>query len=398
VLTDAKIDSLRNDTPGCAERRHFNHAGASLPPRRVTEAIIDHLMLESMRGPMEAAALVTDELAMLRTNAAKFIGAEEGEVALGGSGSALWGNVFASLPPLRSGDRILIGRQEWGGNVASMQRAASHAGASIETIPCMDDGSVDANALSAIIDDRVALISLTWLPANGGLINDAEAIGRVANAAGVPYFVDAGQALGQLPIDVSRIGCDVLKAAGRKYVRGPRGTALLYVRSKFLEKLNPSFVDVSSGPLVNGKVELRDDARLFETSEAPISLLLGLGAAIALASELGVEAIQTRIALLATQLREGLKRIPAVEVRDLGTKQSGLVSFTVEGISASVVRSKLAEKSISIGANGIPYTPFDMTARGLQEIARASVSYFNTAGEVDGLVYAVEQIAKDAIQ
>ncbi len=398
MLTDAKIDSLRNDTPGCAERRHFNHAGASLPPRRVTEAIIDHLMLESMRGPMEAAALVTDELAMLRTNAAKFIGAEEGEVALGGSGSALWGNVFASLPPLRSGDRILIGRQEWGGNVASMQRAASHAGASIETIPCMDDGSVDANALSAIIDDRVALISLTWLPANGGLINDAEAIGRVANAAGVPYFVDAGQALGQLPIDVSRIGCDVLKAAGRKYVRGPRGTALLYVRSKFLEKLNPSFVDVSSGPLVNGKVELRDDARLFETSEAPISLLLGLGAAIALASELGVEAIQTRIALLATQLREGLKRIPAVEVRDLGTKQSGLVSFTVEGISASVVRSKLAEKSISIGANGIPYTPFDMTARGLQEIARASVSYFNTAGEVDGLVYAVEQIAKDAIQ
>lgn len=398
MLTDAKIDSLRNDTPGCAERMHFNHAGASLPPRRVTEAVIDHLMLESRRGPMEAAALVTDELAMLRTSAAKFIGADEGEVAFGGSGSALWGSVFAALPPLKSGDRILIGRQEWGGNVASMQRAASQAGANIEIIPCMDDGSVDANALSAMIDDKVRLISLTWLPANGGLINDAEAIGRVANAAGIPYFVDAGQALGQLPIDVSIIGCDVLKAAGRKYVRGPRGTALVYVRSKFLETLNPAFVDVSSGPLVKGKVELRKDARLFETSEAPISLLLGLGAAIALASELGVEAIQARIAVLATQLREGLKRIPAVEVRDLGTKQSGLVSFTVEGISAPVVRSRLAEKGISIGANGIPYTPFDMTARGLQEIARASVSYFNTAGEVDDLAHAIEQIAKDAIR
>jgi selenocysteine lyase/cysteine desulfurase len=398
VLTDATIDSLRNDTPGCAERRHFNHAGASLPPRRVTEAIIGHLMLEATRGPMEAAALVTDELAMLRTNAAKFIGADEGEVAFGGSGSALWGRMFAALPPLRSGDRILIGRQEWGGNVASMQHAASHAGASIETIPCLEDGSVDSNALSAMIDDRVRLVSLTWLPANGGLINDVEAIGRVANAAGIPYFVDAGQALGQLPIDVSRIGCDVLKAAGRKYIRGPRGTALAYVRSRFLKTLNPGFVDVSSGPLVNGKVELRKDARLFETSEAPISLLLGLGEAIALASELGAEAIQARIALLATRLREGLKRIAGVEVRDLGTKQSGLVSFTVEGISASVVRSRLAAKSISIGANGIPYTPFDMTARGLQEIARASVSYFNTAGEVDDLVYAVEQIAKDAIR
>ncbi|HEV7305583.1 aminotransferase class V-fold PLP-dependent enzyme [Ensifer sp.] len=398
MLSDAKIDSLRNDTPGCAERRHFNHAGASLPPRRVTEAIIDHLMLESRRGPMEAAALVADEVAMLRSNAARLIGAEDGEVAFGGSGSALWGSVFAALPPLRSGDRILIGRQEWGGNVASMQRAAAHAGASIETIPCSEDGSVDANALSAMIDDKVRLISLTWLPANGGLINDAEAIGRVANAACIPYFVDAGQALGQIPVDVSRIGCDVLKAAGRKYLRGPRGTALAYVRSKFLETLNPAFVDVSSGPLVNGKVELRKDARLFETSEAPISLLLGLGEAIALASELGVEAIQARIALLATQLRKGLKRIPGVEVRDLGAKQSGLVSFTVAGIPASVVRSRLAEKSFSIGANGVPYTPFDMTARGLQEIARASVSYFNTAGEVDDLVDAVEHIAKEAIR
>lgn len=398
MLTDARIDSLRSDTPGCAARRHFNHAGASLPPRRVTEAIVGHLMLEATRGPMEAAALVTDELAMLRTNAANFIGAGEGEIAFGGSGSALWGSVFAALPPLRSGDRILIGRQEWGGNVASMQRAASHAGASIEIIPCLDDGSVDANALSAMLDDKVRLISLTWLPANGGLINDAESIGQVANAAGVPYFVDAGQALGQLPIDVSKIGCDVLKAAGRKYVRGPRGTALVYIRSKFLETLNPGFVDVSSGPLVEGKVELRKDARLFETSEAPISLLLGLGEAIALASELGVEAIQARIAFLATRLRKGLACIPGVTVRDLGTKQSGLVSFTVEGISASVVRSKLAEKSISIGANGVPYTPFDMTARGLQEIARASVSYYNTAGEVEDLVDAVEQIAKDAIR
>ena len=210
--------------------------------------------------------------------------------------------------------------------------------------------------------------------------------------------MDAGQALGQLPIDVSKIGCDVLKAAGRKYVRGPRGTALVYIRSKFLETLNPGFVDVSSGPLVDGKVKLRKDARLFETSEAPISLLLGLGEAIALASELGVEAIQARIAFLATRLRKGLACIPGVTVRDLGTKQSGLVSFTVEGISASVVRSKLAEKSISIGANGVPYTPFDMTARGLQEIARASISYYNTAGEVEDLVDAVEQIAKDAIR
>jgi selenocysteine lyase/cysteine desulfurase len=343
---------------------------------------------------MEVAALVADQLSVLRANAARLIGAEAGEIAFGTSGSAVWGMVFAALPPLRPGDRILVGRQEWGGNVATMQRAVARAGATLEVIPCRDDGSVDADALAAMIDDKVRLISLTWLPANGGLINDAEAIGKIANAAGIPYLVDAGQALGQVPIDVAKIGCDVLKAAGRKYIRGPRGTALLYIRSTFLKTLEPVFLDVSSGPLVDWMPEIRTDARLFETSEASVALHMGLGEAITLASELGIDAIHNRIGILSAMLRQGLQAVPEVEVRDLGTKQSGLVSFTVEGVSASYVKSRLAEKSINIGANGVAYTPFDMTARGLHEIARASVSYFNTVGEVARLVEAVTQLAR----
>ncbi|WP_320199725.1 aminotransferase class V-fold PLP-dependent enzyme [Agrobacterium sp. rho-13.3] len=394
MLTDATIQILRDDTPGCAELIHFNHSGASLPPKRVTDAVVSHLKREALRGPMEAAAQVADRLSTLRANATRLIGAEAGEIAFGTSGSAVWGMVFAALPPLRPGDRILVGRQEWGGNVATMQRAVARAGATLEVIPCRDDGSVDADALAAMIDDKVRLISLTWLPANGGLINDAEAIGKIANAAGIPYLVDAGQALGQVPIDVAKIGCDVLKAAGRKYIRGPRGTALLYIRSTFLETLEPVFLDVSSGPLVDWMPELRTDARLFETSEASVALHMGLGEAITLASELGIDAIHNRIGILSAILRQGLQAVPGVEVRDLGTRQSGLVSFTVEGVSASNVKSRLAEKSITIGANGVAYTPFDMTARGLREIARASVSYFNTVGEVTRLVEAVTQLAR----
>ena len=78
-----------------------------------------------------------------------------------------------------------------------------------------------------MLDERVRLIALTWLPANGGLINPAAAIGEVARRHGIAYFVDAAQAVGQLPVDVARIGCDVLSGAGRKALRGPRGTGLL---------------------------------------------------------------------------------------------------------------------------------------------------------------------------
>jgi len=241
-----------------------------------------------------------------------------------------------------------------------------------------------------------ASVALTWLPANGGLINDAAAIGRVTRAAGVPYFIDAGQAIGQLPVDVATLGCDMLKGACRKYLRGPRGTALLYVRKAFLPSLEPAFIDVHSAPWVDGGPVPRQDARLFETIETSIALQLGLGAALRHAYSLGIPAIRERINLLADGLRARLGDIRGVAVRDLGTERSGLVSFTVEGLGAQEVRTRLAREQITVGANGVPYTPLDMTARKLTEIIRASVSYFNTEEEIERLAVAVARIAYGA--
>jgi cysteine desulfurase / selenocysteine lyase len=187
-----------------------------------------------------------------------------------------------------------------------------------------------------------------------------------------------------------------LKAAGRKFLRGPRGTAILYVRNEFLPRLTPSYLDVLSGPIVNGMVTVRDDARRFEAGENSPALLLGLGAAIHQARTLGLGEIRDRIALLANTLRENLRSIPKVTVQDLGSELSGIVSFTVEGIPAGEVRATLAERQIAIGANGVPYTPLDMAARGIDQIARASVSYLNTPSEIILLSEAVADIARRA--
>jgi selenocysteine lyase/cysteine desulfurase len=393
MSTALDIDALRAETPGCTTGIHFNHAGASLPSRQTLAAVIDHLQREALSGPMEAAASVADLIAEARGDAAALIGATPEEIAFTTSGSAGWGMAFAALPPLASGDRVLVGRQEWGGNLATLRAAADRVGAEIEIIPVKEDGSADAAALANMIDRRVRLISLTWLPANGGLINDAAAIGKVARKAGIPYVIDAGQALGQLPVDVEAIGCDVLKGAGRKYLRGPRGTAILYVRRAFLEKLQPPFLDVLAAPWVDDGPRIRTDAQRFETSEASIALRLGLGAALKQARSLGISQIRNRIATLSERLRGELIRVPGIAVHDLGTERSGLVSFTLRGMSASTLRAKLAEKRITIGANGVPYTPLDMKARGLNEIARASVSYLNTDAEIDRLCETVSEIA-----
>jgi len=396
MMGDFDVEQLRSETPGCKAGAHFNHSGASLPSRSTLETIRDYLREEAADGPMETAAKASERLDAVRADAASLIGADLAEMAFAGSGSAAWGMAFAALSPLAAGDRILVGRQEWGGNLATMQAAAQRAGAQIEVIPVHEDGSVDAAALASMTDERVRLVSLTWLPANGGLINDAAAVGRVTRAAGVPYFIDAGQALGQIPIDVAALGCDVLKAAGRKFLRGPRGTALLYVRRGILSQLTPPYLDVGSGPIADGKVDVCDDARRFESAENSPALLLGLGNAIREARSLSVAAIHDRIASLADTLRDHLSSIPKVTVRDLGSQHSGIVSFTVGGIAPVQLRAALAERAIAIGANGIPYTPLDMTARGLNQIARASVSYINTVQEIALLSDAVAEVARRA--
>jgi cysteine desulfurase/selenocysteine lyase len=133
--------------------------------------------------------------------------------------------------------------------------------------------------------------SLTWLPANGGLINDAAAIGRLTRSAAVPFLIDAGQALGQIPVDVQLLGCDILKSAGRKHLQGPRGTAILYVRRGFLDRLDPAWVDVAAAPWRDDDFVLESSARRFETSEQSLALLCGLAQAVA---ELKAQDLQRR--------------------------------------------------------------------------------------------------------
>jgi selenocysteine lyase/cysteine desulfurase len=395
-MAELDINALRAETPGCSEVAHFNHSGASLPTRATLAAITDHLQREALAGGMEAAAGVGEALNELRADAAALINATPAEIAFTTSGSAGFGLVFASLPPLKPGERILVGRQEWGGNLATLRAAADRAGAKVEAIACRDDGSVDPEALAGMIDEQVRLVSLTWLPANGGLINDAAAVGRVTRAAGVPYFVDAGQALGQIEVDVAAIGCDMLKGTARKFLRGPRGTGLVYVRSDFLSRLTPPFLDVQSGPWSDDRPRPRHDARLFETIEGSIALQLGLAAALKQARRLEIQSIRGRINALSTGLRARLHQIKGVTVRDLGQERSGLVSLTVEGIGAQDVRKRLAAERFNVGANGVAYTPLDMKARGLTEIIRASVSYFNTEDEIERLVRAVQAIARSS--
>ena len=393
-LTPSAVQALRALAPGAQSTVHFNHAGASLPSEATLLAIHAHLKREAAQGPMEAGVAARDLIEAARTLAAQLFNAQIEEIALTGGNSPGWGAAFAALPAWRPGDRILVGRHEWGGNLAAMRLIAQRAGATLETIPSDDSGCVDAEALEAMLDDRVRLIALTWLPANGGLINPAAAIGRVARKHGIPYFVDGAQAVGQFSIDVREVGCDVLSGAGRKALRGPRGTGLLYVRRDFLDRLTPAFVDTHSAPLgADGEPTLRADAARLESAENSLALRCGLANALREALDVGLDTIRATIDANAQALRAELAVIPGVSVLDQGRDKSGLVAFNLAGHDATDVQRALAAQGITIGSNGVPYTPLDMQARGLDRVARASVSYLTSGNEIDRLLEALRKLA-----
>jgi cysteine desulfurase / selenocysteine lyase len=241
-VTPSELEKLRADTPGVANRIHLNNAGAALMPKPVIEAIHGHIDLEASIGGYEAADMRKAETSAVCDSVARLLGASRTEIALIGNATLAWDMAFYSLP-FAKGDRILTARAEYGANYVALLQVAMRTGAVIEVIPNNDRGETDPEALEAMIDERVKLIAITWIPTNGGLINPAAAIGRLARKYNILYLLDGCQAAGQMPTDVRELGCDMFSATGRKFLRGPRATGLLYVKQSLLERLEPAMID-----------------------------------------------------------------------------------------------------------------------------------------------------------
>jgi selenocysteine lyase/cysteine desulfurase len=383
----------RAETPGCAEVAHFNNAGSSLPPQPVLDAVLGHLQREAVIGGYEAEAEAAERLDAVYDELAALLGCDADEVAVVENATRAWDMAFYAMR-FGAGDRILCARAEYESNVIAFLQVARHTGATVEYVPNDEHGQLSLDALRDAIDERVKLIAITHVPSNGGLVNPAEEIGAIAREASIPYLVDACQSVGQLPVDVRRIGCDVLSATGRKYLRGPRATGLLYVRRELVGELEPPLLDLHAARWVaDDRFEIRPDAKRFENWEQYIAGKLGLGAAARYAREWGLEAIARRVGALAARLREGLADVDGVNVHDLGVRKCGIVSLTVDGLASDAVKRSLAERAINVSVNPGHYTRFDMQARGLPDLVRASVHYYNSEDEVDGLVDGLAAIA-----
>jgi cysteine desulfurase/selenocysteine lyase len=377
------VQRARRETPGCENVLHFNNAGAALMPQQVLHATIGHLQLEALVGGYEAAAQAHEAVEHAYTAAATLLGCRRDELAIVENATRAWDMAFYAVP-FAPGDRILTAVAEYASNYIAFLQVARKTGAVVEVIPNNESGQISVDALRQAIDGRVKLIAITHVPTNGGLVNPAAAVGKVAREAGVLYLLDACQSVGQMPVDVETIGCDMLSATGRKFLRGPRGTGFLYVRRAVLERLEPPFLDLHAAQWVaRDRFEVRPDARRFENWETYYAGKIGLGVAIDYALQWGLDAIWARVSRLADALRRGLSAVPGVTVRDQGLERCGIVSFDVAGNNADGVQRRLAAERINVSVSRLPSTLLDMQARGLHDLVRASVHYYNTEEEIE---------------
>jgi selenocysteine lyase/cysteine desulfurase len=387
----------REETPGCAHLIHLNNAGASLVPRPVRHAVDEHLDLEDELGGYEAVEAHADAFRAVGDHLGRLVGAQRRNIALAQNSTVAFAQALGAFD-FMAGHSILTSRADYASNQIMYLSLARRLGVEVVRAPDLAAGGVDPDAVRDLIRRRrPALVALTWVPTNSGLVQDVAAVGEVCRSADVPYLVDACQAVGQLPVDVKAIGCDYLAATARKFLRGPRGIGFLYVSDRALAAgAYPLFVDMHGATWTDpDRFELTPDARRFESWEIGPALVLGLGAAARYALDtVGIETARDRAHALARYARERLATIPGVRVLDRGPELCAIVTVQPAGRRGPDIKLALRARGINTSSPEREDAVIDMDAKGTASALRLSPHYYNTAGEIDTAVEALREVVR----
>ena len=378
------IRQWREETPGIRHRIHLNNAGASLMPSPVVEAMTTHIVREATVGGYEAADDAESDIEGTYDAVGNLINAAARNVAVVENATVAFFQALSAFD-FEPGDELVTSRNDYISNQLAYLSLAQRRGLVIRRANDLPGGGVDPDSVRTLLrSPKVRLLAITWVPTNSGLIQPVEAIGRIAEEAGVPYLIDACQAAGQLPIDVARLRCDFLSATARKFLRGPRGIGFLYVSDRVLQRgMFPLYLDMRGGAWkAADSFELFPDARRFENWEFPYALVLGLGAAARYAAQAGVHLTGARARELAEQLRTSLRAMPGFRVLDRGNELAAIVTAEIAGRHATDVVRSLRERGINSSASIREYAVIDMDEKRATSAIRLSPHYFNTSEEI----------------
>jgi cysteine desulfurase / selenocysteine lyase len=385
------LGRLRSDTVGLSHSVFMNNAGASLRPRIVTETIKDFLDLEDRVGGHGAAEIKAENLSQVYSSIASMIGAKGGEIALMESQTIAW-HAIVSAMEFKDGDEVIVTPAEYISGLMALCELRRRSGVVIRVVDYDATGVIDLEQLEQRLSARTRLVCLTHIATSNGTIHPVTEAGRIIKQKSDAFFLlDACQSVGQRIVNVQDIGCDGLTATGRKYLRGPRGTGFLYVAADAQKHLRPRFPDGHRATL-NGQdeISLVRGAACFETFEKSLANVVGLGAAVDYALDIGMENIETRIDLVSQHLRAGLEKVEGVETGETLLPSSGLVTLGSYKVQLSSLYQHLGSQSVVAKHITVDGGAWDVRSRVQKDVIRLSVHYYNTLEECNAVVDLIE--------
>lgn len=394
VVADPALARWRADTPGCERVIHLNNAGAALVPRAVRQAIDAHFDLEDRFGGYEAAEAQAAKLEEAYDQVARLLGSQRRNIAVVQNSTVAFAQAISAFD-FEPGDVLLTSRSDYASNQIMYLSLAHRRGLRVVRAPDAAEGGIDPDEVRRLVSQRrPVLVALTWVPTNSGLVQPVEEVGRVCQEAGVPYLIDACQAVGQMAIDVRALGCDYLASATRKFLRGPRGLGFLYVSDRRLEAgAHPLLPDMHGATWTDPDLfQLTPDARRFETWEFAYALVLGLGAAAAYALEVGLETARDRARELAEYARARLATVPRVRVLDRGPELCAIVTAAIEGRDTKEIKLALRARGINTSSPHREDAVIDMDDKRAGSALRISPHYYNTREEIDTAIETLQEL------
>ncbi|MBS1668523.1 MAG: aminotransferase class V-fold PLP-dependent enzyme [Bacteroidetes bacterium] len=378
------INAIRKDCKGCENKIFLNSAGSSLPPRSVVGKMEAYLQFEEELGGYEAAKLKEADINVFYEETAKLLNCKPGNIAFAYNATDAYARALSAIP-LNTGDYLLTTNDDYISNQIAFISLQKRVGIKLLRANNLENGDIDLNHFEELTKQyKPALVSVTHIPTNSGLVQDVEAIGEICKRYDCWYLLDACQSVGQMEVDVKKIGCDFLSATGRKFLRGPRGTGFLYVSDEVLEaKLEPLFIDMRGADWKTAdSYQIQRDAKRFEMWEFSYASVIGLAEAIRYANQISIKNIYDYNLPLIKTLRDGLAGIDGVMVLDKGSVKSNIVTFHKNGIELNEMERILKKEKVFYSVTKKEYAIIDFTKKGVDWAIRISPHYFNTLEEI----------------
>ncbi|HWG46773.1 MAG TPA: aminotransferase class V-fold PLP-dependent enzyme [Gemmataceae bacterium] len=323
---------LRRECPVTTRWAYFDHAAVAPLTERARQTLVTWAADLAENGDVYDATRVR-QIEEIRRHAGQLLNADPLDMAFIKNTSEGIGIVAEGLP-WQAGDNVVTAEDEYPANLYPWMNLA-HRGVELRRVPSRD-GRIILDDLRASIDNRTRLVSLSFVEYASGFRNDLDAVGGLCREKSVLFFVDAIQGLGVLPLDVRRTPIDFLAADGHKWLLGPEGAGLLWIRRELVEQLHPVGVGwnsvIDSRNFDRVELRLKPHAGRWESGSLNVGGILALGASLELLLGVGINAIAERVLHLTDYLCEQAERIGvSVYSSRRPNEKSGIVSLIVPG-------------------------------------------------------------------